>query len=414
MPSGNLMKGFKYLRFIGLFAYAIQVDAQTLSSTYSDNGIGILHFQGLPRNMAMGEVGLAAPAIWNVNLLNPAFLPMNRFSAFQAGVEVDRRNVRNELLSSIKVSGGIRFLNYAFPVVNGKWGSSFGLIPYSSSNTRKFTEATLSDNTTTITTFQNSGGLSALHWSNGVQLAKNFYAGLKMTYLFGSIEHIERLSLDNLNTFETEYSDESNFSGLKYDLYLGYIHELADKKSLNFGIQYGADKELEGPRNIAFQTPLTNRQDIESNTVEQFNLPSSLGIGISYRLINKLTIGIDYVTKNWSKGGGISDEFIDTHKVGFGLEWIPEYSSINNYWKRISYRTGFTTENLPYVVNGKQINEIGITFGTSFPIGVSSVDFAFKYGTLGTTEGDLSRETYFRAVLGVTMNSRWFVKRRYD
>ena len=41
MPFGSLMKGLKILIFFGVLALGSSLNGQTLSSTYSDNGIGI-------------------------------------------------------------------------------------------------------------------------------------------------------------------------------------------------------------------------------------------------------------------------------------------------------------------------------------------------------------------------------------
>jgi len=39
---------------------------------------------------------------------------------------------------------------------------------------------------------------------------------------------------------------------------------------------------------------------------------------------------------------------------------------------------------------------------------------AFKIGQLGETNNGLIKETYFKVVLGATINDRWFIKRKYD
>lgn len=414
MPFGSSMKGFKQLVFLGLFASVIQTHGQTLSSTYSNNGIGIFNYQGLPKNMAMGEVGIGSPSAWNQNLVNPAFLPLNRLSSFQVGVEMDRRSMRSDDFENSEVAGGLRFLNYAFPIYNGKWHTAFGLAPYSSSNVSKFIETFYEeDSITQITVLRNSGGLSSFHWSNGFLLSKNLYAGMKMTFLFGSIDYSETVVLEGSNTFATEYIDRSTYSGLKYDFSLGYLHNIGETKRLNFGLTYGLEKELRGNREVTLASALAEEIN-ESSEITQFVLPESVGFGFSYSVLNKLSIGSDIVSTQWSSGGAEGDDFINTLKLGIGGEWTPDYSNVSSYFKRVTYRLGFSIDQLPYKVQNQEIREVGINFGGSFPVGFSSLDVAFKYGTLGTTDNNLVRENYFRIVLGATMNSRWFIDRRYD
>ena len=108
-------------------------------------------------------------------------------------------------------------------------------------------------------------------------------------------------------------------------------------------------------------------------------------------------------------------EVRNTLTLGTGLEFIPDYSSVNSYLKRTSYRLGLNMRQLPYLENNTEINDFGINFGASFPVsGYSSLDAAFKYGFRGTTDNNLVQERYFQVVIGATINDRWFIKRRYD
>ncbi|MFT6939261.1 MAG: hypothetical protein ACJASN_000744, partial [Cyclobacteriaceae bacterium] len=88
---------------------------------------------------------------------------------------------------------------------------------------------------------------------------------------------------------------------------------------------------------------------------------------------------------------------------------------VNSYLKRVDYRFGFGVSQLPYLASGTEINEIGINFGASFPTkSFSSLDMGFKLGTRGTITNNLIRENFAQVVFGLTINDRWFIKRRYD
>ncbi len=407
------MKRLNYLLFSVFLLGFFTSLGQTVSSTYSDNGIGLLNYQGLPRNMGMGEIGYATPSSWSMNLINPAFLPLNRYSMFQVGIEMDRRNMESSEFSANKTSGGLRFLNYAFPIVNGKWTSAFGLTPFSNSSLRKFSREELVDGNVEVTQLINSGGLSSMHWSNGFRLQNQLYFGFKTSFLFGSVDYEENRGFQSQNSFTSQFSDETAYSGVKFDLAAGYRHQLDDEKWLNFGFIYEIQKDINGTRVIELESQLSNT----NTTIEEqvsYTLPSVIGLGIAYHVANNFTIGSDLTISKWSDGGRDSDVFVNTTKVAFGGEWTPDYSNVNNYWGRVSYRLGINFDNLPYEIDGQQINEVGVNFGASFPIGLSSLDMAFKYGRLGTQDNGLIRENYFRIVIGATMNDRWFIKRRYD
>ncbi len=108
-------------------------------------------------------------------------------------------------------------------------------------------------------------------------------------------------------------------------------------------------------------------------------------------------------------------DFRDAVKVAVGTEWIPNVNSINTYIARISYRLGFSYQQSPYLVNNSRVNDIGINFGWSLPIGQgSSFDLGFRLGQRGNLNDNPLRERYIKALVGITINDRWFVRRRYD
>ena len=146
-----------------------------------------------------------------------------------------------------------------------------------------------------------------------------------------------------------------------------------------------------------------------------YHLPYNILIPKDERL-NKLIIGADFTMANWTGTTNQSNaELKNVISLALGGEIIPDYRNVNSYFKRVNYRFGVNYEQLPYIINETDINDFGINFGASFPMGgASSVDTAFKFGWRGTTDNDLVRESYFQIVVGMTINDRWFIKRRYD
>ncbi len=365
----------------------------------------------------MGEVGIATPSAWQLNYQNPAFLPFNRASVFQVGIEMDRRRIGSDAIDGKKVTGGLNYLNFAFPVINGKWTTSFGLMPYSTVNTSTFSiddDLGVPDAVAT-TSYQGQGGLSSVHWSNGFSLGGGMYVGMRSSFLFGSIEDIESSTVNTggVESYSVTLTDRSSYWGLKNELSLGYRKELASGNLINFGLIYQLSKDLNGSRDQVVESTGLER-DVVTNEQFAFGLPSSIGFGTSYQIGRKIVIASDLTFSNWSNAGTEEDNFVNTTKFGIGGEWTPDYSSVNNYWKRVTYRFGISTGQLPYEVSNQSIKEVGINFGATLPVRLSNLDLGFKYGRLGTLSNDLVRETYFRFVIGATINDRWFVKRRYD
>lgn len=398
------------------------VNGQSISSIYSDRGVGLLNYQGLPNNLAMGEVGIAVPNRLNLNFQNSAFLPFNDLTLFQVGLEMDRRTSSNSRGTTQEVTAGLRYLNFSFPILTNKWTSSFGITPYSSVNYKSFTVDSLDNNQTVVSTqFSGSGGLTSLRWANGFRISKELYLGVRSSYVFGTIENdaISVIEDNQVANNAIEFNDRSSYKGVTLELSAGYRKELGDERALNFGVVYELKKDLKGKSNQTFASlggglrTLTERT-VNENVPISFTLPSSIGLGVAYQLNNTFLIGMDLKSTNWKNAGADGDAFENTTKIGIGGQWTPDFNSVNQYLKRITYRMGVSFGNLPYTINGQTIQEFGINFGLSLPVGASNLDLAFKYGGLGSTQDDLIRETYFRLVIGATINDRWFIKRRYN
>jgi hypothetical protein len=155
--------------------------------------------------------------------------------------------------------------------------------------------------------------------------------------------------------------------------------------------------------------PITN----EENTT--FDLPKKLNFGLSYGLVDKYRIGLDINLANWSSNGTNNTLFQNTQEFILGGEMTPDSRNITNYLKRVTYRFGFSYGKLPYLVQNNSINEFGINFGASFPVaGLSTLDVAIKLGERGTIENGLVNESFMQMVLGLTINEKWFIKRKYN
>jgi hypothetical protein len=82
----------------------------------------------------------------------------------------------------------------------------------------------------------------------------------------------------------------------------------------------------------------------------------------------------------------------------------------------VTYQFGFNYAQTPVRINNVNIDDFGINFGVSLPVGNSSIlNVGFKYGQLGTTSNGLIREDYFKINLGMTFNDRsygWYRNQR--
>ena len=106
----------------------------------------------------------------------------------------------------------------------------------------------------------------------------------------------------------------------------------------------------------------------------------------------------------------------DASSIGFGGYFIPNYSSFTNYFSRITYRAGLRYDQTGMIVNNKEINNFGITFGFGLPLGsnFSNLNLGFELGRRGTTDAGLIEESYFKVNVGLSLNDKWFIKRKIN
>jgi hypothetical protein len=97
-----------------------------------------------------------------------------------------------------------------------------------------------------------------------------------------------------------------------------------------------------------------------------------------------------------------------------GGEYTIDPNTVENYLKRITFRTGLSLERYPFLANNKPVNDFGINFGLSLPAGRSSIDIAAKVGKRGNKDGNTLEESYFKIYFGLTFNDKWFIIRKFD
>ncbi len=378
----------------------------------------------MPNNVAQGEIGIGTPTIWHINSQNPANLVYNTFSTFQLGLNVDRRNFSGEDISGSGTDGGLRFLGYAFPIMAGKWSSSFGILPYSSVSYNTFSEGEIpgtNGSVSQVSDNRGEGGLTNFYWSNGFRIKEKLLVGLKMNYTFGSIKKTSIISIGGTDVpfSAATYEELESYSDFNFLFGLGYRHKMTEEKYLNFGATYSPKSPINGNSELSLIRLSTSGSELETVEVGtesiQFDLPQTFGFGVSYQKLNHYTIGADMEFSGWSKAGSPTALYNNSFKIAVGGEYTPDYDDVNSYWRRIKYAAGFNYQKLPYIVNDQALIDFGINFGASLPVsGFSSLDVAFKYGQLGESSNGLIKETYYKVVIGATINDRWFIKRKYD
>ena len=419
------MRIFKYLLTLSIVLFCLKGNSQHVASTYAIYGIGELNNNALAHNQAMGGLGVGMPQRYNINLQNPAWLTYNQLTSFNVGLQGESRTYESELEDGSKKTASLKHMVFFVPLLNGKWGSAISLLPFSSAEYKVGGSGEVANAVSTESAnnlFIGSGGLSQFAWSNGFRIFKSTNIGFNLMYVFGALDKQSQSSLASDSSaigYYTELLTNDTYKSVLFSVALAHKMKIKETHEMNFGITYEHSGKLKGLQN-AFLSRYIQNSSLQVGTVLPitsqesitFDLPKKLSFGFSYGSIEKYKVGLDINLAHWTSN---NTNVQNTQEFILGGEFTPDSRSVTNYLQRITYRFGLNYGKLPYLVQNNAIKEFGINFGASFPVaGLSTLDLAVKFGERGNNENGLVHESFMQIVLGLTVNEKWFIKRRYD
>lgn len=415
--------------FVLLFFAALQAAGQTAFSPFSSNGVGEYVGNGLAHNQGMAGVGVSNPQFWYLNNMNPALLVFNTYTTFQAGIMGETKRLNNGSVSEKNAGGNMNYLILGFPIKRLKWVNSIGLLPHTTTNYKfSYTEPIDGSTSTATVSEEGSGGINKLSWSHGITLHKYLSVGGRLNYLFSSIEYQTTDRLDQTDqtvAFGPSIYQRYHFSDFSFTgAFSFHVDSLFHK---NYKLNIAAVYDLKADVDTKFTRTLERRgtggimdsTTIDYNVPGQTSLPPMLSAGVSFGRGERWLVGVDASIADFTQfnqGFGLKDPTLQrARKVAVGFELTPDPTSLSNYLKRMTYRTGVSFEESPYLISGNTLKDFGINFGFSAPVSrVSSLDVAMKWGKRGTVSENGIEENYFKIYFGVTFNDQWFIKRRFD
>ncbi len=405
--------------------------AQTETTPYSAQGLGNLTGPALVHNLGMGGVGIAAGNGIHLNNVNPALLYRNALTSFNVAFGTEYKDLLKSGETATSFTGGLLYGAFAFPAIANRWTLSVGLMPYSTVGYRVEEDRPIEGTSQSAQlTLEGEGGISQVYFANGVRIYKNFSAGLRLSYLFGTINRDLSLLPKIAGTGQaTAYVEEVYHTGVLAEGGLYYSQKIGKTSYLSAGLIYQPESEINATRNVRFEStdPLRGGgvRDTISDQMGHVTIPAKFGAGIAVEKYLKYMAGVDITLHQWENfrayqsddqaGPGSNNGMRNGIEIAAGGEYIPDVTSVNSYLKRVTYRAGFNYKNTPFAVNDRQIRDVGASLGMSLPLSnLSSLNLAFEAGRRGTTQDNLIRENYFKVNLGVSFNDRWFIRRKYD
>lgn len=388
------------------------------SSPYSLYGLGVINQTGIGNSNGMGYAGIGIKTDTEINNLNPANYSLIRANSFfyDIGIKGEYNNYSNVGNSEAKTTFNFASFAMAFRITNGL-GVGITMVPYSDvgysllgiQTNIEGSKETFESNVTGV------GGLNDLRFNIGYGVVEGLRVGGSISFLFGNIEEEEAFQISS-STFQL--NEATNYSGVR----------------LGFGLQYDIVKNFTIGSTVQFPTSLKGNltrsvlktldgvdisvEENEGDTAADFDMPLELGVGMSSVLYESLTVSVDYKKNYWSATGQSENigRYMDQDIYALGLEYVKNPKGFKS-WERVRYRAGFNYDNGNLAINGRKIHGFNFTTGVGLPVGRGSnsmINLSYSYGSKGQIQNILIKEDYHMLTLNLSLEDRWFRKRKID
>ncbi|HVS98617.1 MAG TPA: hypothetical protein VHE54_19125, partial [Puia sp.] len=405
---------------------SLGVTAQNNYQPYSQMGIGQIEEGFYNRTSGLGETGIAYRSNRFLITNNPA-----SFSALANQFFTMETAVRGTFISYAGVpvqpastqSGDITFRKLVMGIKAAKhWGTSIGLVPFSTENYEFNVPYYIqgSNNAVSNHFYSYHGSVNKAYWANSVEFFHHLSLGVDAGYIFGDLNQKDILqSTGNGAT----YTSTSNDIFLQ-NLYMTYGLQLYGRISKHLDYVIGG---VFSQKAALLASPNKAVLNADSITIQNFQtpdhymyLPNSYGGGLSVSLNHKYTWVADYRYSDWNgvqklnSYPGQDYAIVSSERGSLGFE-VSKMKSLYNSRVELSYfQSGLYYSKSYLAVNGKQLNDMGISLG----IGVNSLksplayNIVFQYGVRGTTENNLIRENYMNLSFILNFGAVWYTKGR--
>ena len=384
--------------------------------------------------MSLGGTSFGIRSSAYVNHSNPAsYTSIDTTSfLFEGGIYTQSATLKTLSASQKSTFSSIGPIAFGFPIT--RWAkASFGLMPYSNVGYKINEQKPLTITDTTITVsniYDGSGGINTAYLGIGVAISRNLSIGVNADFLFGTIRRNSTSYFPDL-LYAQSYRETNmiKVNDFNFNFGLQYTTKLGKDKHLTLGFVYAPALNIKASNDtlanmVSASNPETVLYEVsQSSTVNgKIKMPRSIGGGFSFEKDDKFLIAGDVYMQNWSKLNmfGKSDSLKNSLRASLGIQIIPNATDYNSYFKRVRYRFGVSVNNTYLKLNGKQLNEFGLSFGAGFPVRKSQSDmskaiinFGVEIGQRGTTDMNLIKEDYLRFTVSMSLYDFWFRQHKF-
>ena len=412
---------------------SMKMMAQNNNLPYSQMGIGDLEDGYYNRTSGMANTGIAYRSNRYLIQNNPA-----SFSALTDQYFTMELGIRGQYISyagtpvnvSSTESGDITFRKLVLGIKLGKhWGTSAGLVPFSTQNYEFAVPYNLVGTTIQIANnyYQGHGSVNKAYWANSYEFFHHLSLGVEAGYIFGQLNQNNIIQSTANGAEFVSSTNNLNLNNLYFTYGMQLYGNLGKKLKYTLGATYSMKASLLAASTKLVTTssdstyPLQNIQNNEG----YLNLPNAYGAGLAITYKDKYTFLADYRYQDWNgvsttnnlEYPGQSYSIVSSERGSIGFE-VSKKKTFYNTRIELSYlQAGLYYGNTYLQINGQQIKDMGVTAG----IGANSLksplayDIIFQYGIKGTTANNLVRQNYADVTFVLNFGQIWYTKgKKFD
>lgn len=419
---------------LGMAGEALQAQSNNDRSPYSRFGYGTLGQSTTAGARALGGLGIGLRDPMITNPLNPASYTAVDSMTFLMDLGV---SLRTSILSEGKESdsktlGNLEYVTMIFPM-GKRMALSAGMMPlgttgYSFGNTTSLGGDR--NERESLRTYQGTGNYNNLYLGLGARPLKHLSVGVNGAIVFGHTTHTRQVTYFSSGAYNSVHSEELALRGLKLDAGAQYEFRLDSLDQYSHSLVVGA---IFSPK-VSFSSERTrihrllsssgSGELMSSDTIKNrpYSLPLTMGLGLTYRIANKLMVGSDVQYSKWSEAqfDDPKAQFQDQWRIAVGAEWTPNYRARSPF-QRARYRFGLNASNsyMQVPTSARQFAgyyDLGATAGIGLPLvdRRSMLNISLDYKHLMPKVSGMIREHYLGLNLGISFNEGWFRKARVD
>lgn len=398
-----------------------QTKANNENSPYSRFGIGEFRNGISPLMKGMGSISSAYSSPYSVNADNPASYASLLLTTYEGSLVGNSRTIQS---GNDKFRSGMATINHisiGIPVGKNA-GMSLGYTPVTNIYYRLSDTAVIPGYGKSVRTFAGDGSLNYAFLGLAGKY-KGFSLGANFGYMFGSTVYASLIeSIDTVNVNDARFSKVLRTGGIYWKAGAQYETRLKKSMYLRSGVTMAMNQGINTSMDEYWVSYNFSGGDTSFSSLGQegkLTMPLMYSAGIHLLDSNKWMVGLDFSGMSWSNysGFGRTDSVGDmSYRMALGGEYTPDAGSIRKYFNRVTYRLGvYYGQDYVYLRN-TPINYYAVTFGFSLPFKRSfdRIHTAFEIGQRGNETNGLLKESFFRCTVGISLNDKWFIKRRYD